>query len=145
MSDRICKLKEATSTAVLLSGIIAGLAVDAIPLALAIFLALAIYLLPDAVGPHQSWVHILSVLTRPEVPHELFFVAKQVLIASWLIAFLAKLFGVNFTRDVEELRKRHTRKRRNEAKVAVRHAVEKLEMGPVTGMDVRKTDSGRPE
>lgn len=90
------------------------LAIQSIPLALAILVALALWLLPEAIGWHQSLAHILSELNRAGVPHGLFFITKQLFVVSWFCAFFTKLL------DRE--------KRRNGIRVGLaKAATEKLE------------------
>ena len=59
-----------------------------IPLALAIFVALMLCLLPAAVE-HQSWAHIVSSFNQV-TPHGLFSFMEGLFVASWVVAFIAK-------------------------------------------------------
>ncbi|MBU2722815.1 hypothetical protein [Acidithiobacillus ferridurans] len=67
------------------------LAVLSLPLALSIFVAITIWLLPWAIGQYLSWAHILSILNGPGAPHDLFLDAKFVFKVSWIITLGAKL------------------------------------------------------
>ena len=78
-----------------------------IPLALAIFVALMIWFLPDAIGTHQSWAHAVSALSRPEMPHALFSAAKDVFTGSWMVAFFVKLVWPDVERNIVVLQKRY--------------------------------------
>ncbi len=108
--------------------VLVGQAILSIPLALAIFVALMIWLLPEAIGPHQSWADIASALNRADIPHELFADVKLFFTASWIVALFVKMVWMEVTRNISVLQKRYREKRDHEANAAVRHAVEKLEI-----------------
>ena len=104
-------------------------AIQSIPLALAILVALALCILPEAIGWHQSWVRIISELNRAGAPHELFSTTKQFFVVSWFFAFFTKLLVLP-----EREKRRHIL--RDEAFARVKSAVEKLEKplaDPVSG------------
>lgn len=84
-----------------------SMAILSIPLALAIFMALALWILPEASGVHQSGVHVLSELGRAGMPHTLFLIAKQLFVVSWMFAVIANLL------DMVMQQRRFREKRRN--------------------------------
>lgn len=95
-----------------------------VPLALAILVALALCILPGAVGWHQGWAHIISELNRTGAPRELFAITKRLFEASWIFAFFAKLLVLqdeqNLVVQQRLVREKAREKRRNEAVAAVK-------------------------
>lgn len=85
----------------------ASLIIMSIPLALAFFMALALWILPEAFGAHQSGAHILSELGRSGAPHALFSITKDLFVMSWVFAVFAKLL------DMAIRQRRFREKRRN--------------------------------
>ena len=115
-------------------------AIQSIPLALAILVALALCILPEAIGWHQSWVRIISEVNGAGAPHGLFFITKQLFVLSWIFAFFTKLLVLPDEQNMmmHQCRMREKRRHilRDEAFAPVKSAVEKLEKplaDPVSG------------
>ena len=121
------KLTEVIHDMLWACGTLILVAIQSIPLALAILVALALWFLPEAIGWHQSWAHIISELNRAGAPHALFSITKQLFVLSWFFAFFTKLLVLPDEQNLVVQQRLVREKRRNEAVVAVKHDVEKLE------------------
>ncbi len=122
------KLTEVIHDMLWACGTLILVAIQSIPLALAILVALALWFLPEAIGWHQSWAHIIPPeLNRAGAPHALFSITKRFFVASWVFAFFTKLLVLQDEQNLVVQQRLVREKRRNEAVVAVKHNVEKLE------------------
>ena len=121
------KLTEVIHDMLWACGTLIVVAIQSIPLALAMFVALTLWILPEAIGWHQSWAHIISELNRAGAPHALFSITKQLFVLSWFFAFFTKLLVLPDEQNLVVQQRLVRKKRRNEAVVAVKHDVEKLE------------------
>ena len=122
------KLTEVIHDMLRACGTLILVAIQSIPLALAILVALALWFLPEAIGWHQSWAHIIPPeLNRAGAPHALFSITKWFFVASWVFAFFTKLLVLPDEQNLVVQQRLVREKRRNEAVVAVKHDVEKLE------------------
>jgi len=117
-------------------------AILSIPLALAILAALALWILPEAIGWHQSWAHILSELNRAGAPHALFSIIKQLFVASWLFAFFAKLLVLPDEQNmvIQQRRFREKRNARRNGAVADRLNMPLRNASSRVGVDEPKAD-----
>uniref|UniRef100_E6QB66 Uncharacterized protein n=1 Tax=mine drainage metagenome TaxID=410659 RepID=E6QB66_9ZZZZ len=114
-------------------------AILSIPLALAILAALALLVLPEAIGWHQSWAHILSELNRAGAPHALFSITKQLFVASWIFAFFAKLLVLPDEQNMV-IQQRRFREKRNNGDVAARLNMPLRNASSRVSVDERKAD-----
>lgn len=85
---------------------------QSIPLALAILVALALWFLPEAIGWHQSWAHIIFELNQAGVPHRLFFIVKQLFVVAWVFALSVKILTLQDAQNLV-VQQRLIRERRN--------------------------------
>lgn len=90
-----------------------SMAILSIPLALAVFMALVLLILPEAIGWHQSWAHIIPELNRAGAPHVLFSTTKQFFVVSWFFAFFTKLLVLQDGQNLVVQQRLVREKRRN--------------------------------
>ncbi|MFA6994786.1 MAG: hypothetical protein WC246_04140 [Candidatus Paceibacterota bacterium] len=93
-------------------------AILSIPLALAILAALALLLLPEAVG-YLSWTHLILQLEplKQVTPHTLFSLVKGLFVMAWGFAFFAKLLVLPDEQNIVIQQRRFREKRRNSRRI----------------------------
>lgn len=106
------KLTEVIHDMLWACGTLIVVAIQSIPLALAMFVALTLWFLPEAIGWHQSWAHIIFELNQAGVPHRLFFIVKQLFVVAWVFALSVKILTLQDAQNLV-VQQRLIRERRN--------------------------------
>lgn len=115
-------------------------AILSIPLALAILAALALLLLPEAVG-HLSWTHLILQLEplKQVTPHALFSFVNDLFVMAWGFAFFAKLLVLPDEQNMV-IQQRRFREKRNNGDVAARLNMPLRNASSRVSVDERKAD-----